>query len=286
MSQPGGSPPPAMNTRFVPGLRSAFLTLAWAGWLAGAAAALGLFVSGVPVRFHQLRTLSVQAGRAVRGDPLGPLTTVLRAALSANAYPVIVLTQEILLVAGLTFVGILSGYLFPDGRFIPRWTRLLALCWLCWLLGGAIFPSLFLNFSRPYALDSTGLVALVIWLLTTLVAQEQRYRRASDQMQRQQTKWVLLCMTNTVVTYCVFMLPEALIPSLNMPGTPRLLYIVIGYPIFFLSLPVSPMIIFIAMVRRHLFDIDTVVNRALVYGTLTFALALIYAGCVLLLGVC
>jgi hypothetical protein len=179
--------------------------------------------------------------------------------------------------------AVLSGYLFPDGRFIPRWTRFLAVLWLTWLLAGTIYPSRVLSFINPYALSITGLFALVIWLLTTILAQEERYRRASDQMQRRQTKWVLLCMTNTIVTYSVFMLPHAFLSSLNVPGRPSQVYMLIGYPIFLLSLPVSPVIIFIAILRRHLFDIDAVVNRALVYGTLTFTLGLIYAGSILLL---
>jgi hypothetical protein len=325
--------------RLVPALRAAFLALAWGGWLAGSGAALWLFVIGLPIRFHQLRTLSLQAGPALRGDQLGLLSSLVRAVLSAGAYPVVVLSQEILLVAGLTFVGlilcwrkprqwsallfslamitygpyitgsldalltvhpawqvlirlvqtlgigsaVLSGYLFPDGRFTPSWTRALTLCWLSWLIAGIVSPGLFVDFARPYAVATPGLLALIAWLLTTLLAQGERYRHSSGQVQRQQTKWVLLCMTNTIVTYSVFMLPRALLPALSLPGTTSLLYTVIGYPVFLLSLPVSPAVIFIAMLRRHLFDIDSVLNRALVYGTLTFTLGLFYAGTILLL---
>ena len=55
----------------------------------------------------------------------------------------------------------------------------------------------------------------------------------------------------------------------------------IGYPLFLLSLPLSPVIIFFSILRYHLFDIDTIVNRALVYGTLTAMLALVYFGLVI-----
>jgi hypothetical protein len=339
MSQQRASPSPARNRRFVLSLRGALLLLAWAGWIAGVGVALGLFALGLPIRFHQLATLSTQAAPALQHAAAGPFTTPPRVILSAHVYPLVVLTQEILLVTGLTFVGlvliwrkprqwsaiifslamitygpyitgvlgsllvvhpewqmpirlaqtlgiggaVLSGYLFPDGRFVPPWTRLLTLLWIPWILAGLVVPSLFLNFTNPYTVSISGLLALIGWLFTTLLAQAGRYRHASGQMQRQQTKWVLLCMTTTIVTYSVFMLPYVFIPALNQPGTPSLLYTLIGYPLFLLSLPVSPVVIFIAILRHHLFDIDTLVNRALVYGTLTFTLGLIYAGSILVL---
>jgi hypothetical protein len=140
-----------------------------------------------------------------------------------------------------------------------------------------------LNSTNPYAVQAPGLLALIGWLFTTLLAQADRYRYAFDRMQRQQTKWVLLCMTNTIVTYSVLMALRAFVSAFDQPGTGNLLYTLIGYPLFLLSLPVSPVIIFIAILRHHLFDIDTLVNRALVYGTLTFTLGLIYAGSIVLL---
>ncbi|MGI8858772.1 MAG: hypothetical protein ACR2HO_01245, partial [Rubrobacteraceae bacterium] len=41
-----------------------------------------------------------------------------------------------------------------------------------------------------------------------------------------------------------------------------------------------PTVATIAILRERLFDIDVIINRTLVYGTLTFALILVYAGCV------
>jgi hypothetical protein len=178
---------------------------------------------------------------------------------------------------------VLSGYLFPDGRFVPPWTRLLTLLWIPWILAGLVVPGLFLDFTNPYTVHVSGLFALIVWLFTTLLAQGDRYRYAFDQMQRLQTRWVLLCMTNTIATYGVFMALRFFFPPFDQPGTGSLLYTLIAYPLFLLSLPVSPVIIFIAILRYHLFDIDTLVNRALVYGTLTLTLVLIYAGSVLLL---
>src|SRR5690242_13524077 len=98
MIQQHTSLPPVIHTRFVPLVQRVFLILAWVGWLAGAGFALGMFAIGLPFRFHPLRTLSSQAAPTLRTDALGPLTTLLRAVFSSQAYPLVVLTQEIVLV--------------------------------------------------------------------------------------------------------------------------------------------------------------------------------------------
>jgi hypothetical protein len=321
-------------------LHGPFLILARVGWLVIVIVTLGLFALSLPVRFHQLAMLSTLAEPDLQHCSLSLVCVSLRVALSVTVYPIFVLILELLLVVGLTLVGlalfwrksdywtamffslamitygpyitgslaallaaypqwhipismvqmlgigcaVLSGYLFPDGHFIPRVTRLLTLIWIIWILAWLLFPGMPLNFSNPYTLSFPSFLILMGWLCTTLFTQAYRYRHASNLLQRQQTKWVLICMTTTIVTYGLFVLPSELIPQLVQPGTTRLLYFLIGYPLFLLSLPLSPVIILFSMMRYHLFDIDTLVNRALVYGTLTACLVVVYVGLVIGLG--
>jgi hypothetical protein len=49
-------------------------------------------------------------------------------------------------------------------------------------------------------------------------------------------------------------------------------------------LPLIPIAAGIAILKYRLFDIDVIVNRALVYGALTAALVLVYAGSVVAIG--
>jgi hypothetical protein len=62
----------------------------------------------------------------------GPLNglLVLTPSATAGMYPVLQMTMG----SALTFVGYMTWmlffYLFPSGRFVPRWTRWLALCWV------------------------------------------------------------------------------------------------------------------------------------------------------------
>src|SRR5215203_4983180 len=81
---------------------------------------------------------------------------------------------------------LLFPFLFPDGRFVPRWTRFLA-----GFLGLGAFVALFFGGgSASDPPDSLGMV-IVVGLLAGAVAQIYRYLRVSDPVQRQQTKWVV-----------------------------------------------------------------------------------------------
>ena len=96
-------------------------------------------------------------------------------------------------VAVLNFLGSASFslflYLFPDGRFVPRWTRWVALAWIAWQVPKYWFPT-WPSISHPWS----AWLDMVVWLgaLGTVVyAQVYRYRRVSNTVQRQQTKWVV-----------------------------------------------------------------------------------------------
>lgn len=74
-------------------------------------------------------------------------------------------------------------------------------------------------------------------------------------------------------------LPTLLFSSLNHPG----LYYLILKPVATLILLFAPLCFAIAILRYRLWDIDILINRTLVYGTLTGILALVYVGSIILL---
>jgi hypothetical protein len=171
-------------------------------------------------------------------------------------------------------------YVFPDGRFVPRWTRWLLIGWVIHELFG---DTLFINASfNPFVYFPWIDVVLFMSLLVSLViVQVYRYRRVSNMIQRQQTKWVVFGMAVAVLGFAATLFVGTL-PVVAGTLSGPLLNIIANTALefFLLLIPIS---VGLAILRSRLWEIDIIINRSLVYGTLTVALALIYAGCVLAL---
>jgi len=176
--------------------------------------------------------------------------------------------------------------LLPDGRLpSPRWRGVVA------ALGvGAVALTVSVAFApgplddvyadrpNPVALpglDVLGLVggwvllgALVVCALSLPV----RYRRA-DAVVREQLKWVMLAGVPALVA-TVFHATLGQNPAVNGPSrlVGDLLYLA-----FFLAVGV-------AVVRHRLFDVDLVLNRALVYGLLAAFVTAVYVAVVIGIG--
>ena len=170
--------------------------------------------------------------------------------------------------------------LFPNGRFVPRWTR-----WLVVALSTAYVPPAFFPdwpfsgmFSKLFVLGASTFL---------VVAQLYRYRRISNAIQRQQTKWVVFAVTLGLVVFIVWYLPAMIFPSSGVPGshsslvghpafTLFMLLTQLGSPIFAFFTLLVPLSMGIAILRYQLWDIDVIINRTLVYGTLTASIVGIY----------
>ncbi|MDQ6909118.1 MAG: hypothetical protein M3176_20040, partial [Chloroflexota bacterium] len=87
-------------------------------------------------------------------------------------------------------------YLLPDGRFVPRWTRWLAVASVVWYLPGVIAPHSVLDPDRWSPLSSA--TSQLVFLGTGLGAQLYRYRHVSDTIQRQQTKLIVYGLALTI----------------------------------------------------------------------------------------
>ena len=195
-------------------------------------------------------------------------------------------------------------YIFPDGRFAPRWTRILFAISGGWALAWVFFTSPF-NFAElsplvrfivflftantsflgrayQYLRLSTLLLDLLICFAIGLFAQVYRYQRISTPLQRQQTKWVVFGLTAAVIGYFAYSLPQSLIAPLREPGLARVLFTLIGSPLSVGLLVLAPLSIGLSIAQYRLWDIDPIIYRTLVYGMLTAALAVLYFGGVIL----
>jgi len=169
-------------------------------------------------------------------------------------------------------------YLFPDGRFVPRWTRWVVLVWIAWQLPRYFFPNWYLN-PNPYTWHA--LINTAVWLGalgTAIFSQGYRYRRTASSAQRQQIKWVVFSISAALVVFLgISLLLGTFAPEPTSPGA-LLAYLVGNTFIGYLAILLIPISIGVAVLRYHLFDIDVIINRTLVYGSLTAMLVLVYFG--------
>ncbi len=182
--------------------------------------------------------------------------------------------------------------LLPDGRPPSRrWRGLLivgAVDTLVLLVSNALSPGP-LNLSSSGAnyadlnnplglaafqpLSSNAAASAVIWftglavLLVASVAPLLRMRRASGD-ERQQLKWIAYAVLLTAAAILVFVfLAGSVLPSWTFD-----IPIVLG---FGLAFPVS---IAMAIFKHRLYDIDVVISRTLVYGSLAVFITAVYVG--------
>ena len=197
-------------------------------------------------------------------------------------------------------VGLLAIYLvllFPDGRLPSRrWRPLAWLAGAAIVLGGAgngLAPGPIADFGgvrNPYGLEGQPwvagaanaiLVVLLVCILASVASLVLRYRRSLGE-ERQQIKW--LGFAASVVGFgFVSAMASGLIVLAFAPeswggaNTPPVWFDLL-FSVVLLSFGGVPIAVGIAVLRYRLYDIDVLINRALVYGSLTFLLAATYFG--------
>jgi hypothetical protein len=195
-------------------------------------------------------------------------------------------------------VGLLGTYvflLFPDGRLPSRRWRPLA-----WLSGTVIVlvsilvgltPGGLQNLGgirNPYALEGYPwletvayivLPLLPLCMLASVISLVMRYRRSRGE-ERQQIKWIAFAASFVGLLYLIAMVCAFIFPSgaWFQAGSPLWLDL-LGYAALS-SFTLVPIAIGFAVLRYRLYEIDIIINRTLVYGSLTISLALVYVGLV------
>jgi hypothetical protein len=193
----------------------------------------------------------------------------------ANSGPAIWLAAQVA-----SFVGdvLIITFLctFPNGRFVPRWTSWLVAGWSAFQVQEYFFPHVARSILGDDLRQTMYGVLFFGFIITSVLAQVYRYRRVSTYVERQQTKWVVFGITLGIGAFVAQILLLPLVPEWEQNG---LSYMAFNTGIA-LSMMIVPISIGIAMLRSRLWDIDILINRTLVYGTLTVMLALTYIGIV------
>jgi hypothetical protein len=159
--------------------------------------------------------------------------------------------------------------IFPNGRFAPRWSWILI---ILWIIQGIPFLEFF---SQNIFLPLLPVVVLLV-SGNTLGVQIYRYVRIYTYSERQQTKWLIFGVTTGLLLFVGLSIIGDFIPELSRPDSLyQLLVNNLGGLLVFLPIAVS---VSIALLRYRLWNIDIIINRTLVYGTLTVILSVIYIG--------
>ncbi|MED4224000.1 sensor histidine kinase [Neobacillus cucumis] len=167
--------------------------------------------------------------------------------------------------------------LFPKGQFVPKWTMFVYIpfCmiqFVSFMLPGTSFD--LLNWS-----NTTRLFYYLTMIGVTIFSQVYRYRKVSSSIEKQQTKWVvygaIISLLGSVMISGFFVYPVFANNPVSYLYLSALLYVVVA---------IIPLTLVLAILRRRLWDIDPLVNRTILYGALSLAIILLYAGIVLYLG--
>jgi hypothetical protein len=176
--------------------------------------------------------------------------------------------------AAFTFLG----FLYPDGKWVPRRARILVgLVW-AWTVAQWFWAP-----ARPANWDPLpALAAYLLMIVAMFGAQVRRYRRVATPAEREQIKWFVVSLAAVVVGYAISQVAALLVNGAGAgPGAASAVVVfilwqtsVVGYQVPYALMAVA---LGLALLKHRLWDIDIVINQSLVYSTLTAALAVMSA---------
>jgi hypothetical protein len=198
-------------------------------------------------------------------------------------------------------VGLLGIYLillFPDGKLPSRRWRPLA-----WLSGVVmVLASLGITFSpgplegHPGVRNPLGLEGIPPWVATAVfialpllplcmlasaLSLVLRYRRSGGE-EREQIKWIALAASVVGLVYLIAMV-SSLTYSGPWGGAGTPLWLGLLQDASLVSFTAVPIAVGFAVLKYRLYDIDLIINRTLVYGSLTATLVALYFGGIVVL---
>jgi signal transduction histidine kinase len=185
-------------------------------------------------------------------------------------------------------LGLLLFYTFPDGKFSPSWMK-----WV-WI---GFLPFQFLNnffYTTPLAFDHwpeplPQVITLGI-LATLLYSMFYRYTWVANPEQRQQIKWLFVGLALIVIIYMADYSVFRIYPwatngqMLIGIGMPSALWELLQGTVWAVAEILLAVCIAFSVFRYRLWDVDVIINRALVYGALSLFVVLLYVALVGILG--
>jgi signal transduction histidine kinase len=220
-----------------------------------------------------------------RGLPGGPVAVAIGGATWAP--PIAIMGTSLLL-------------RFPDGKLLsPRWRKvewLAALAILATVLVIIFDPSSLVDSGYPKLQNPLGIqtlkplldfiiVPLIVLIPLTILASAysmvSRFRRATG-TERLQLKWLTTAAAVVGVVYLV-----AMVASINYvwaPNADNPIWVSVAQSTAALSFGLIPIAIGFAILKHHLYDIDVVINKTVVFGSLAAFITAVYVAIVVGIG--
>ena len=162
---------------------------------------------------------------------------------------------------------LLFFFLFPSGRFAPRWLR--------WPVPLLLLAGLVVQLVAPDGQPGSQLVLWLFPLAVAAAAQIWRYRAISGPMERRQSRWLVFGFAGTLCGVLTLLGVGALF-RVRPPTAGALVYELVGQSLGALLFLPIPLAVMIGMTRHGLWDVDVLVNRVLVYGSLSALITAVY----------
>jgi signal transduction histidine kinase len=198
--------------------------------------------------------------------------------------------EQMMWVPGVAPIAIFLPLIFPTGKLLSRrwrpvvWVALATMILV--FVGNGLVPNQDatnyikgvhpVTLPAPYAAIAEALTAAVVLLplcvLTGILALALRYRRGTAD-ERHQIKWMLVASVFYGVGYAGSFVPSLF--GINVP---------ILQTIDIVGIILVPVAAAIAVLKYRLYDIDVVISRTLVYGSLAAFITAVYVGIVVGVG--
>src|SRR5215213_3317147 len=159
--------------------------------------------------------------------------------------------------------------IFPDGRLLSRRWRVVVGMALVWPILGPLI-AYFQTYPIAELVRKIGFSISIVALLASVVAIVLRWRRGRG-LERQRIKLLVYAVSITILALLLSLASSYVLGDIPGAQSPlSVISFVVAFGGIALGIPVA---IGIAILKYRLYEIDTLINRTLVYGALTALLA-------------
>ncbi len=160
-------------------------------------------------------------------------------------------------------------FIFPNGKFVPKWTIYVSIVWLVISFGRVFMPGTFLSpESWPFWLDISAWSGFYI---VAFGAQIYRFKKVSTASEKQQAKWLIISIA-VVILHIVWV-------GFFDQTEGALFKIFVSFAMS-VTIIIIPLSLAIAILQYKLWELDFYINRFVVYIMLSGIIVIIYASIV------